>query len=69
MIETSTPEQTVAAFAVAGLCLVAIFLFGRWVLAGRGFPEVVMVDLEISTDSGVLVAATHGMGLFWLNLR
>ena len=41
----------------------------RWVLAGRGFPEVVMVDLEISTDSGVLVAATHGMGIFWLNLR
>ena len=41
----------------------------RWVLAGRGFPEVVMVDLEMSTDSGVLVAATHGMGIFWLNLR
>src|SRR5688572_5716167 len=41
----------------------------RWVLAGRGFPEVVMVDLEISTDSTVLVAATHGMGIFWLNLR
>ncbi|MEO6222654.1 MAG: exo-alpha-sialidase, partial [Vicinamibacterales bacterium] len=41
----------------------------RWVLAGRGFPEVVMVDLEISTDSGVLVAATHGMGIYWLNLR
>ncbi len=41
----------------------------KWVLAGRGFPEVVMVDLEISADAGVLVAATHGMGIFWLNLR
>lgn len=42
---------------------------GKWVLAGRGFPEVVMVDLEISTEHGVLVAATHGMGIFWLNLK
>jgi hypothetical protein len=41
----------------------------RWVLAGRGFPEVVMVDLEINAEQGVLVAATHGMGIFWLNLK
>jgi hypothetical protein len=41
----------------------------RWVLAGRGFPEVVMVDLEINPEQGVLVAATHGLGIFWLNLR
>jgi hypothetical protein len=42
---------------------------GRWVLAGRGFPEVVMVDLEIAPEQGVLVAATHGMGIFTLRLR
>jgi len=41
----------------------------RWVLAGRGFPEVVMVDLEISPEQRVLVAATHGLGVFTLNLR
>jgi hypothetical protein len=41
----------------------------RWVLAGRGFPEVVIVDLEFSPSHGVLVAATHGMGIFSLNLR
>lgn len=41
----------------------------RWVLAGRGFPEVVIVDLEISPTQGVLVAATHGMGIFTLSLR
>jgi len=41
----------------------------RWVLAGRGFPEVVMVDLEISPEQRVLVAATHGLGVFSLSLR
>ncbi len=41
----------------------------RWVLAGRGFPEVVIVDLEYSPSHGVLVAATHGMGIFALSLR
>ena len=41
----------------------------KWALAGRGFPEVVMVDLEISTEHGVLVAATHGMGIFYISLR
>lgn len=41
----------------------------RWVLAGRGFPEVVMVDLEIAPEQGVLVAATHGMGIFTLRLQ
>jgi hypothetical protein len=41
----------------------------KWVLAGRGFPEAVMVDLEISTDQGVLVAATHGLGIYWLSLK
>ncbi len=42
---------------------------GRWVLAGRGFPEVVIVDLEMAAPQGVLVAATHGLGIFSLSLR
>jgi hypothetical protein len=41
----------------------------RWQLAGRGFPEVVMVDLEMASDQRVLVAATHGMGIFYLRLQ
>jgi hypothetical protein len=41
----------------------------RWELAGRGFPEVVMVDLELASAQRVLVAATHGMGIFYLRLQ
>jgi hypothetical protein len=41
----------------------------RWVLAGRGFPEVVIVDLKIAAEQGVLVAATHGMGIFALRVQ
>ena len=39
-----------------------------WAVAGAGFPEVVMVDLEIAPDRGVLVAATHGLGIFSLRI-
>jgi len=39
-----------------------------WTVAGAGFPEVVMVDLEIAPDRGVLVAATHGLGIFSLRI-
>jgi hypothetical protein len=39
-----------------------------WALAGVGFPEALMVDLEINIDHRVLVAATHGLGIFSLNL-
>jgi hypothetical protein len=34
MIEATTPEETVATFALVGLGLVLIIFFLRWVLAG-----------------------------------
>jgi hypothetical protein len=40
-----------------------------WELAGIGFPEALMVDLEIVPDRRLLVAATHGLGIFYLTLR
>jgi hypothetical protein len=40
----------------------------QWTIAGQGFPEVVMVDLEIAPEQGVLVAATHGLGIFSLRI-
>lgn len=39
-----------------------------WAIAGVGFPEALMVDLEIVVEQRVLVAATHGLGIFYLNL-
>jgi hypothetical protein len=41
----------------------------QWTVAGAGFPEVVMVDLKIVPERGVLVAATHGLGIFALKLQ
>ncbi|GMV20746.1 MAG: hypothetical protein AMXMBFR57_06950 [Acidimicrobiia bacterium] len=40
----------------------------QWTIAGEGFPEVVIVDLEIAPAQGVLVAATHGLGIFSLRI-
>jgi hypothetical protein len=40
-----------------------------WELAGIGFPEALMVDLEIVPERRLLVAATHGLGIFYLTLR
>lgn len=40
----------------------------QWGVAGAGFPEVVMVDLKIVPERGVLVAATHGLGIFTLKI-
>lgn len=40
----------------------------QWVVAGAGFPEVVMVDLKVVPERGVLVAATHGLGIFTLKI-
>ena len=40
-----------------------------WELAGVGFPEVLMVDLEIVPERRLLVAATHGLGIFYMTLR
>ena len=39
-----------------------------WTLAGVGFPEALMVDLEIIPEQRILVAATHGLGIFHLTL-
>lgn len=41
----------------------------QWAIAGAGFPEVVMVDLEIVPAQGVLIAATHGLGIFSLKIN
>jgi hypothetical protein len=41
----------------------------NWQAAGLGFPEAVMVDLEIVSDQRLLVAATHGLGIFYLTLK
>lgn len=39
-----------------------------WEIAGVGFPEALMVDLEIVPEQRLLVAATHGLGIFSLTL-
>jgi hypothetical protein len=39
-----------------------------WQAAGVGFPEVLMVDLKFVPTQRLLVAATHGLGIFVLNL-
>ena len=39
-----------------------------WEVGGLGFPEALMVDLEIVPEQRILVAATHGMGIFYLKL-
>ena len=41
---------------------------GHWETAGVGFPEALMVDLEIIPERRLLVAATHGLGIFYLEL-
>ena len=40
----------------------------EWSLAGVGFPQAVMVDLEIVPEQRILVAATHGLGIYHLRL-
>ena len=39
-----------------------------WALAGVGFPEALMVDLEIVPEQRLIVAATHGLGIFYMTL-
>ena len=39
-----------------------------WELAGVGFPEALIVDLEFVRSERALVAATHGLGIFYLRL-
>jgi hypothetical protein len=38
----------------------------NWDVAGVGFPEALMVDLEIVPEQRLLVAATHGLGIYYL---
>jgi hypothetical protein len=38
-------------------------------VAGVGFPEALMVDLEIVPEQGILVAATHGLGIYYLRVN
>jgi hypothetical protein len=40
-----------------------------WQLAGNGFPEAVMVDLEFVPSQRLLIAATHGLGIYYLRLE
>ena len=42
---------------------------GTWQLAGVGFPEALMVDLKIMPEQRLLVAATHGLGIYYLRLN
>ena len=42
---------------------------GSWQVAGVGFPEALMVDLEILPEQRLLVAATHGLGIYYLRLQ
>ena len=39
MIPALTPEQTVATFAVTGLCVLLFFCFLRWILSGPVRPD------------------------------
>ncbi len=40
----------------------------HWEGAGVGFPEALIVDMEIVPDERTLVVATHGLGIFYLTL-
>ena len=39
-----------------------------WQLAGAGFPEALIVDLRYMPAQRLLIAATHGLGIFYLRL-
>jgi hypothetical protein len=39
-----------------------------WESAGVGFPEALMVDLRFMPAQRLLIAATHGLGIFYLRL-
>ena len=41
----------------------------QWTRAGVGFPEALMVDLEIVPAQRLLIAATHGLGIYFMALR
>jgi hypothetical protein len=71
------PINTIASDHVAG-DLYAATDFGplvlrngstQWAIAGVGFPEALMVDFEIIPERRLLVAATHGLGIYYMTLR
>jgi hypothetical protein len=41
----------------------------QWAVAGVGFPEALMVDFEIVPEQRLLIAATHGLGIYFMTLR
>jgi len=41
----------------------------KWEVAGVGFPQALMVDLEIVPERRLLVAATHGLGIYYFTMR
>lgn len=40
-----------------------------WSSIGSGIAPAYIVDLRISKDSGLMLAATHGGGMYMTNLR
>jgi hypothetical protein len=40
-----------------------------WEGAGLGFPEALIVDMELVVEDRVLIVATHGLGIFYLKLQ
>jgi hypothetical protein len=40
----------------------------NWTAAGIGFPEALMVDLKFVPSQRLLIAATHGLGIFYLRV-
>ena len=40
----------------------------NWEAASAGFPEALMVDLKYIPSQRLLIAATHGLGIFYLKL-
>lgn len=42
---------------------------GQWVYLGEGMPKVAVLGLATNAHTGVIVAATHGRGMFQLALQ
>jgi hypothetical protein len=59
MIEATTPEETVATFALVGLGLVLIIFFLRWVLAGPAKPDPWDESISAQLQSPDATARCH----------
>ena len=69
---TRSPSTTSAAISTPATDFGPLVLpagASSWQAAGIGFPEALMVDLKIVPDQRLLVAATHGLGIFYLTLK